>query len=121
MLNQYAVDIPTLPINLCLSHLIQFLMECLAVLEECRAAEMGRQVFGTRMENRETLLQIQMHHHQLLILKNCIHGDHRSRSRFIHPVEKSERPEQNQDLRCQSGWRRLFQELWSRPTTTADF
>ena len=28
MLNQYAVDIPTLPVNLCLSHLIQFLMEC---------------------------------------------------------------------------------------------
>ena len=25
---QYAVDIPTLPVNLCLSHLIQFLMEC---------------------------------------------------------------------------------------------
>ena len=24
MLNQYAVDIPTLPVNLCLSHLIQF-------------------------------------------------------------------------------------------------
>ena len=27
MLNQYAVDIPTLPVNLCLSHLIQFLVE----------------------------------------------------------------------------------------------
>ena len=27
-LNQYAVDIPTLPVNLCLSHLIQFLVEC---------------------------------------------------------------------------------------------
>ena len=46
-------------------------------------------------------------------------------------AEKSERPEQNRDLRCQSGpsarkfshlqWRRLFKELWSRPTTTADF
>ena len=46
-------------------------------------------------------------------------------------VEKSERPEQNQDLRCQSGSsaqrfshlqrRRLFKELWGRPTTTADF
>ena len=46
-------------------------------------------------------------------------------------VEKSERPEQNQDLRCQSGpsakrfshlqWRRLFKESWGRPTTTADF
>ena len=28
MLNQYAVDNPTLPVNLCLSHLIQFLVEC---------------------------------------------------------------------------------------------
>ena len=28
MLNQYAVDIPTLQVNLCLSHLIQFLVEC---------------------------------------------------------------------------------------------
>ena len=26
--DQYAVDIPTLPVNLCLSHLIQFLKEC---------------------------------------------------------------------------------------------
>ena len=26
--NQYAVDIPTLPVNLCLSHLILFLVEC---------------------------------------------------------------------------------------------
>ena len=32
MLNQYAVDVPTLPVNLCLSHLIQFLVECYAVL-----------------------------------------------------------------------------------------
>ena len=46
-------------------------------------------------------------------------------------VEKSERSEQNQDLRCQSGPSakssvilgegRLFKELWGRPTTTADF
>ena len=28
MLNQYAVDIPTLPVNLSLYHLIQFLVEC---------------------------------------------------------------------------------------------
>ena len=46
-------------------------------------------------------------------------------------VEKSERQEQDQDLRCQSGpsaqkfshlqWRRLSKELWGRPSTTADF
>ena len=28
MLNQFAVDIPTLPVNLCLSRLIKFLVEC---------------------------------------------------------------------------------------------
>ena len=32
--------------------------------------------------------QIQMRHHQHLILKNCINGIHRSRSRFIHPQWK---------------------------------
>ena len=42
MLNQYAVDIPTLPVNQCLYHLIQFLVECWAVLWECLAAKMGR-------------------------------------------------------------------------------
>ena len=42
-------------------------------------------------------------------------------------VEKSERPEQNQDLRCQAGPSAkdsvIFSggEVWSRPTTTADF
>ena len=47
-------------------------------------------------------------------------------------AEKSERPERDPDLRCQSGpsakdsvifsgGGRLFQELWGRPTTIADF
>ena len=31
-LNQYAVDISTLPVDQCLSHLIQFLKECQAIL-----------------------------------------------------------------------------------------
>ena len=36
-----------------------------------------------------TFLQIQMRHHQHLILKNCINGIHRSKSRsFIHSGEK---------------------------------
>ena len=52
------------------------------------AAEKGRQAFGTHMVYRETFLQIQMRHHQHLILKNWIHGVHRSRSRFIHPQWK---------------------------------
>ena len=55
------------------------------------------------MENRETFLQIHRLPLQLLILKNWIHGGKSLRSRFISTAEKSERPEQNQDLRCQSG------------------
>ena len=55
------------------------------------------------MVYRETFLQIQMRHHQHLILKNCINGSHRARSRsFIYSGEK-EWQEQDQDLRCQSG------------------
>ena len=74
MLNQYAVDIPTLPVNLCLSHLIEFLMECFAVLLECRAAKMGRQAFGTHMVYLETFLQIQPRLLQHFIRRNWIHG-----------------------------------------------
>ena len=65
--DQYAVDIPTLPVNLCLSHLIQFMMECKAVLLVCRAAEKGRQAFGTRMAHWETFLKIQLRPLQHLI------------------------------------------------------
>ena len=64
----------------------------------------GRQVFGTHMIYRETFLQIHMHLHQLLILKNCINGIRQSKSRSIYPQWREvNRPEQNQDLRCQSG------------------
>ena len=54
MLNQYAVDDPTWPANQSSCHLIQTLVECLAVLWEYRAAEKGRQAFGTHMVYRET-------------------------------------------------------------------
>ena len=45
-------------------------------------------IWDTHMVYRETFLQIHMHLHQLLILKNCINGIHRSRSRFIQPQWK---------------------------------
>ena len=54
MLNQYAVDNPTLSINLSFPPHPDP-VECLAVLWECRAATMGRQTLGTRMAYRETL------------------------------------------------------------------
>ena len=74
ILHQYAVDNPTLPVNQCFSHLIQILAECQAVLCECQAATMGRQVFGTHMVYRETFLQIQRCLLQHLIRKSQIHG-----------------------------------------------
>ena len=67
MLNQYAVDYPTFPVNQRYSHLF-------AILAGCRAATMGRQVFGARMVFQESFLQIQrrlLHH---LIQKDSIHG-----------------------------------------------
>ena len=65
MLNPYAVDYLTLPVNLCYSHVFEILAECWAVLWECRAATISRQTFGTRMENQETFLLFQqrlLHH-----------------------------------------------------------
>ena len=66
-----------------------------------RAEEKGRQAFGTHMVYRETFLQIHMHLHQLIILNQWCS----STEETLHSptVEKSERPEQNQDLRCKSG------------------
>ena len=71
---------------------------------ECRAAEKGRQAFGTHMVHRETFLQIQMRHPQLLILKNCINGIHQSKSHSIRPQWRNVKGKnKNRDLRCQSG------------------
>ena len=47
MLNQFAVEIPTLPVDQCHSHLIRYLEGCCDILSYRRAAEKGRQAFGT--------------------------------------------------------------------------
>ena len=85
MLNQFAVEIPTLTVDQCLSYLVQFLEECCDSLSYRRAAEKGRQAFGTHMVYRETFLQIHMHLPQHLILKNWNKGIRQPRSRSIHP------------------------------------
>ena len=74
MLNQYAVDNPTLPVNQCFSHLIQILMECYAGLWECRAATISRQIFGIRRVYRETFLQIHRRLLRHLIQEDSILG-----------------------------------------------
>ena len=55
--------------------------------------------------------------------ENCIHGVPQFRSPFhSSTVEKSERPEQNRDLRCESGPSVKDSVIFrGRPTTTADF
>ena len=85
MLNQFAVEIPTLPVDQCHSHLIQYLKGCWGILSLRRAAGKGRQAFGTHMVYRETFLQIHLHLHQHLILKNWINGIRQSKSRSIRP------------------------------------
>ena len=42
-------------------------------------------IWDTHGISGNVFLQIQMRHHQHVILKNCINGIHRSKSRSIHP------------------------------------
>ena len=91
MLNQLAVEIPTLPVDQCHSHLIRYLEGCCDILSYRRAAEKGRQAFGTHMVYRETFLvflQIQMRHLQHLIRRNWIRRVPVQKSRFTHPQWK---------------------------------
>ena len=77
------------------------------------------------------LLQIQMRHHQHLLLKKCINGIRQSRTRSIHlqwrkvkarTKSRSEMPVWTVSQRFSHlQWRRLCKELWDRPATTADF
>ena len=87
MLNQFALEIPTLPVDQCHSHLMSYLKGCCDILSYRRAAEKGRQAFGTHMVYRETFLQIHSHLHQLLISKNCINGI-RPKSLSIQPQKR---------------------------------
>ena len=104
MLNQFAVEIPTLPVEQCHSHLIQFLKECQAVLLECRAAEKGRQAFGTHMVYWETFFanpdasSSAPYPQELNQWSSSIEEPLHSSA-----VEKSERQKQDQYQRCQSG------------------
>ena len=102
MLNQYAVDNPTLPVNQRFSHLLKILAECKAVLWECRAATTGRQVFGTRMVYQETFSQI---HRRLLQHLHPQESNPWISNVSLHtsPHVMSESQTPAQDQRCQSG------------------
>ena len=82
-LNQFAVEIPTLPVNQCFHTSSRYLKGCWGLHSYRRAAKKGRHPFGIHKVYRETFLQIHMLLHQLLILKNWIHGGQPLKSRFI--------------------------------------
>ena len=105
MLNQFAVKIPTLPVDQCHSHLIRYLEGCCDILSYRRAAEKGRQACGTHMVYRETFFGNPHASSTAPSLSSRIESMGKTIEEPLHmsTVEKSERPEQNQDLRCQSG------------------
>ena len=129
MLNQYAVDNPTLPVHQCLSHFIQFLVECKAVLWECRAPKMGRQAFGTHMEKSGNVLANPTSSSSAPYPQE-LNPWVSNVSKHTSPHVMSESQTPVQDQRCQSGPSArnsvipseggIIKELWARPTTTAD-
>ena len=79
-------------------------MECEAVLWECRAAEEGRQAFGTHTVYWETFF-VNPDVSSSALYRQELHQWSSSIEEPLHSssVEKSERQKQDQDLRCQSG------------------
>ena len=134
MLNQFAVEIPTLPVDQCHSHFIQYLKECLS--RSFRNAEPQRRAakhLGHTWYIGKRFLQIQMRFLQHLIHKNCISGIHHAKSRSINPQWRKvkDKKKKNQDLRCQSWtvsqkfshpqWRRLFKEFLGQTNNDCRF
>ena len=105
-LNQFAVEIPTLPVDQCHSHahpIPEGIVEAFI-----RIAAPQRRVamhLGYTWYIWKRFCRSHMHLHQLLCPQELNPwGDNQVRNRFISSTaEKSERPEQNQDLRGQSG------------------
>ena len=100
MLNQSAVEIPTLPVDQCQSHLIQFLEENSSVpsrKEGPPSIKDTHGISGNVLAN--PVASSSTPYPQGLNQWNS------STEEPLHSstVEKSEKPEQNQDLRCQSG------------------
>ena len=132
MLNQFAVEIPTLPVDQCHSHLIRYLKGCWGTLSYRRAAKKVRQAFGTHNGISGNVFA-DPHASSSAPYPQELHQWNSSIEEPLHSsiVEKSERAEQNQDLKMpvwtvsqrfsHLQWRRLFKELWGRPTKTADF
>ena len=102
MLNQYAVDNPTLPVDQCHSHLIQFLKGCWDILSQRRAAEKGRQVFRTHMVFREGVFANPTASSSALYPQE-LNPWISKKSEHTSPHVMSECQTPVQDQRCQSG------------------
>ena len=131
-LNQYAVEIPTLPIKRCCSQNILLLKDCWDFHSYRRAAKKGRQVFGTHMVFRETFFCKST---CIFIISfssriQSMEFVNRGAAPYVYSGEnwkerrksRSEMPVWTVSQRFSHlQWRRLFKESWGRPTTTADF
>ena len=131
MLNQIAVDIPTLPVNLCLSHLIQFLVEWCAVLWSAEPQRRAAKHLGhTWFFGKRFCKSSRVFFSTLSAGIESMEFIDRRAAPFVHSGEKrkartrsrSEMPVWTVSQKFSHlQWRRLIKELWSRPTTTADF
>ena len=122
-ITHFEVEIPTLPVDQCHSHLIHNLKGSWGILSQRRAAEKGRPAFGKHIVNRETFCK-----------STCIFiGSLSSRIKSMEFVNRRVasfvRSEEKWKARNASWtvsqrfshpqWRRLFKELWGKPTTFA--
>ena len=121
MLNQFAVEIPSLPVDQCHSHFIQYLKECWDILSYRRAAEKAGERFW---RSRYVIISTLTSRIASLDFIN------RRATPFVHSGEKwkartksgSEMPDWTISQRFgHPQWKRLFKELWCRPSTIAVF
>ena len=120
MLNQFAVETPTLPVEQCHSHLIQFLKEFQAVFFGMPSHREGPPgICDTHGTSKNVFCKLSFVMFSTLSSRiESVEFIYR-RSRSIDPQwRKVKREKQDQDLRCQSG---PSAKNSSRPTTTADF
>ena len=132
MLSRFAVEIHTLPVHLGYSLDILRLNGCWG-LPSYRSNKMrSRQISGIHPVHQEIFLHIHKLLRQLRILRNWIPlGRKLSKNQFtcLQPEKWNtrKRPRSEMPVRTVSQkfshlqWRRLFKELWSRPTTSEDF
>ena len=105
MLNQYAVDIPTLPVNQCLSHLIRYRKGLLrpSFISQRRTdgppniwdtSGISGNVFAHPQASSSAPYPQELNSTWRKTIEEPIH---------MSTAEKSGKPERDQDLRCQSG------------------